>query len=367
MLWVLAAFFLLAAWTAGQIVFARAHVVGEARWGASGPVLRVSLIVPARDEEKNLPKLLASLASERALLEEILVVDDHSTDATASRARDFGARVLASETLPDGWTGKNWACHQGARAARGDIFVFVDADVEFEPGALERILFAYERGGRGALSVLPYHRIEKPYEELSSFFNLLMAMGTGAFSRSASRSRLVGQCLCLSRADYHAFGGHEAVRDRILENFSMSEKLEASGIRCRTFLGRGCLRMRMFPDGVARLWQGWTKAFARGSREAPRGALAASVLWTFGPMTLMTLAFLPGVPFFFLLFFWALFAAQIGVFFARVGSFSKWGALLFPLPLLFYQAAFFFSLAKQRPGARVTWRGRSVPSGGDAK
>ncbi len=100
----------------------------------------LSVIIPARNEAHNLPTLLGSLAAQSVRPCEILVVDDGSTDRTAEVARELGARVIASEPLPEGWRGKTWACHQGAQAATGELLCFVDADTWFEPGGLARIL-----------------------------------------------------------------------------------------------------------------------------------------------------------------------------------------------------------------------------------
>ena len=79
----------------------------------------VSVIVPARNEERNLPTLLRSLAEQSVKPREVVVVDDGSTDRTAEIARQCGATVIASQPLPEGWRGKTWACHQGAPSVRG--------------------------------------------------------------------------------------------------------------------------------------------------------------------------------------------------------------------------------------------------------
>ena len=90
------------------------------------------MIIPARNEAHNLPRLLESLASQSVQPREVIVVDDGSTDDTAEIARRHGAEVLVSKPLPEGWRGKPWACHQGAEAASGDLLCFVDADTCFE-------------------------------------------------------------------------------------------------------------------------------------------------------------------------------------------------------------------------------------------
>ena len=127
-------------WAAGFLLLGRLRRCSAAR--AAG-FASVSVIIPARNEEHNLPTLLRSLASQPAKPREIIVVDDGSTDRTAEIARQLGATVIASQPLPDGWRGKTWACHQGAQAATGELLLFLDADTWFEPDGLARILAGY--------------------------------------------------------------------------------------------------------------------------------------------------------------------------------------------------------------------------------
>ncbi|WP_370657322.1 glycosyltransferase family 2 protein [Deinococcus sp. KNUC1210] len=114
---------------------------------------RISLLIPARDEAANLPRSLPGMLAQGA--NEVLVLDDASSDDTARIARDLGAVVLSGAALPDGWYGKPWACEQLGRAASGDILIFTDADVLWHPGALGAVL--HELNGRQAdlLTVLP--------------------------------------------------------------------------------------------------------------------------------------------------------------------------------------------------------------------
>ena len=99
----------------------------------------VSIIVPARNEEVCLGDCLLSLVSQTGVTFEIIVVDDHSTDRTRQIAESFvGVRVISSDPLPEGWTGKNNAVVTGAREARGEWLLFTDADTVHLPGSLAR-------------------------------------------------------------------------------------------------------------------------------------------------------------------------------------------------------------------------------------
>ena len=114
---------------------------------------RVSLLVPARDEARNLPRTLPGLLAQGA--DEVIVLDDQSSDGTAELARALGARVIGGQPLPDGWYGKPWACQQLGEAALGDVLIFTDADVTWKPGALGAILHELDDKQADLLSVLP--------------------------------------------------------------------------------------------------------------------------------------------------------------------------------------------------------------------
>ena len=97
------------------------------------PSHKVSILAPARNEERTLGQLLYSIEQQTFKPHEVIVIDDQSEDATAEVARRAGCIVMTSKDLPEGWTGKTWACWQGAQKATGDIFLFLDADTFLEP------------------------------------------------------------------------------------------------------------------------------------------------------------------------------------------------------------------------------------------
>jgi 4,4'-diaponeurosporenoate glycosyltransferase len=136
----------------------------------------VSVLIPARNEAATLPNLLAALNRQVLRPDEVIVVDDDSSDGTATIARQVAGtlalKVIQPPPLPQGWCGKTWALHHGVQASLGDVLVFLDADTEPAPQFLQRLLAQHEQRG-GLVSVQPYHRTEKPYEQLSLLFSLL--------------------------------------------------------------------------------------------------------------------------------------------------------------------------------------------------
>lgn len=306
--------------------------------------METSIIIPARNEEHNLPVLLRSINAQSSRPLEVIVVDDGSTDRTAAVARELGAVVIASQPLPDGWRGKTWACHQGAQAARGELLLFLDADTWFEPDGLAKILANYSGG---ALSVGPYHAVRQPYEQLSAFFNLVMTAGTVP-------GGLFGQMLLVDRESYRRVGGHAAVQGRTLENFFLAGLFREAGVPVRSVTGKGMLAFRMYPNGLRELVEGWTKGFASGAGQTPKARLLLIVAWMIGlmlPVVLLPFTVWAAVAY-------ALCAAHVGWVSRQVGAFRWYAAALYPVPLIFFFAV--FTRSALRSGKQVTWKGRAI-------
>ena len=331
---------------------------------------KVSVIIPARNEEHSLPRLLESLRQSSRPAHEVIVVDDASLDGTAAAAAAGGAIALTARPLPAGWTGKTWACFQGAEIAAGDIFVFLDADTWFAQNGLTTLVTAYAAlssessselsSDRVALSILPFHTTCAPFEELSLFFNLLMAFGAGGFGLLKS-GRLFGQSLVISRTLYEECGGHATVRDQILENFALARRIRATGGKCICFGGNGLLNVRMFPDGFHQLWEGWGKAFAGGAAASDGRVLGLAIYW---------LTALCAIPLIFLfasgptriaaagLYLFAIF--EVFWLARQIGSCCLLTCVFYPIPLLFFFALFSHSLFGRVFRRQVTWRGRQL-------
>lgn len=326
----------------------------------------VSLIIPARNEERNLGRLLASIAPERDLVHEIIVVDDHSEDGTARVAEEHGATVQRGLPLPDRWLGKPWACAQGARCATGDWLLFMDADTFFEGGGV-RSLLALADSPEEVHSICPYHVVRRPHEELSGFFNVIMALGMNAFSwrgTAANDIGLFGQTLLISRSSYVEVGGHETVKGEVLENFHLARSLSDKGKELFCWLGRGVVRMRMFPSGFKSLIEGWSKGAVAGATNTPLTAVCGVAIWLSG-LSLSTVGLLlglilGGVMLPWMMMGYGLFVLQVWFRFRAVGSFSALSAVFFPAHLLFYNFVFFRAWLRQKRGGSFKWKGRYV-------
>lgn len=325
------------------------------------PLLRkVSVIIPARNEEGNLPVLLKSLQGYRGKVKEIIVVDDHSTDETVKVARTFGARVVKLEDLPAGWFGKSFGCWNGAKHATGELFLFLDADTIISENGLENMLTAYKGEGE-VLSVQPYHRIKDKYESLSSFFHLVVIGSLGAFhilQKWLPVKGAFGACLLIGRQDYFKYGGHHSIQGELMENMAFGFQVQKHGGKVRCYSGMGAIEMRMYPDGFGSLWNGWSKSFATGASKTSIWYLLLVCVWLGGLMTFLTSY--QTLPLELYLVGYVLIALHIKRTLAIIGNFGWGTALLFPFHLLFFFILFGYSCVQTFFKKNVTWKGRKI-------
>jgi 4,4'-diaponeurosporenoate glycosyltransferase len=306
----------------------------------------VSVIIPARDEENNLPVLLGSLTSQTPPPEEIIVMDDGSTDRTADIARAAGARVIESAPLPAGWRGKAWACQQGADAACNDTLIFMDADTRFEPGGLQLVCSEFAARG-GALSLAAFQTLVKPSEQLSAFFVWVMT----------AASELFGPFLMVSKHDYQQAGGHTAVKSQVLENVHLAKEFRKTGVPVRSLSGQGVLSIHMYPGGLRDLSDGWKKAFATGANQTPAARMTGIILWlsaAAGTAVMLPVSALTGYSLVLWAALYAAFVFQLVVQLRRLGQFSFFTALFYPV----FQIFFFGLFAQSAFQKQQAWKGR---------
>ena len=324
----------------------------------------LSIIVPARNEERRLSGLLQSLKVQTLRPHEIIVVDDGSSDGTAELALNFGCRLLQ---LPKtGWSGKSAACFAGAQAATGEVLVFFDADVELSSDALEYLAHYYQKGT--VLSVQPYHRMEKIYEQASLYFNLvaILGLGLGRWKHPfTTKLGFFGPCMVIDRETYLATGGHRLVGDSILEDMALGQAFAKLKILLRSIPHTGRIRFRMYPEGFQKLFDGWSKNMALGAQR--------SSLWTILIISaIMALSFsIPiglfrgfvesniGMEIFYEVAYFA-FAALLYFAARRIGSFRFVSCLSFPVLALFFVVVLVRSFLIQILRLPVDWRGRKV-------
>ena len=319
---------------------------------------RVSVVIPARDEEQTLPTVLAGLASQTVAPQEVIVVDDGSTDTTAMVAKARGARVVPGEPLPAGWAGKPWALYQGVRAARTPVVVSLDADVDPSPHLLARLGRVWaERGG--LVSVQPYHEMRRWWERSAAFFNLVAVMGVGLASPGTARARgraAFGPCLIAPREALLTHLDHRSVRRAILEDVALARRFAAAAQPVRSFAGGDLVAFHMY-DRPGALVAGITKNFAAGATTTPVLRLLAIVVWLAAALT-AGIAALSGNGVWLLVY--AAFAAQCYVMLRQLGNFGVVAAVLYPLLAVVFVGLVAASVVLNLRG-QVRWKGRIVP------
>ncbi|MFC1962207.1 glycosyltransferase [Chloroflexota bacterium] len=327
----------------------------------------LSIVIPARNEEKNIPNLLKSLTNQIKAGDEILVVDDNSEDDTSAVAEKEGATVIKSGEMPKGWTGKTWACYQGAKLARGKVLLFLDADTLVEDGGLECIVGCYSTR-EGVLSIQPYHKMQRLYEQLSAFFNLVLMAAMGSFTIFSKISKpigLFGPVITLEKKLYYKSGGFEKVKGQILEDLAFGTEFKKRGIKLHCYGGKNTVSFRMYPGGIKQLITGWSKGFAMGAVKTSIPVLIMIIAWITGAIgTTRHLVQATVIADVSLVTSWAFlyiaFAAQIYWMLYRIGNFKPYTALLFPVSLLFFVIVFVYSFIIIFIRKNVNWKGRTL-------
>lgn len=323
---------------------------------------KVSVLIPARNEERTLAHLLAALEQQTFKPHEIIVIDDQSVDATAQIAKQAGVTVVKTTPLPQGWTGKNWALKTGYTVSSGDILVFLDADTEPGEDLLRRLVATLQQCG-GLVSIQPYHRTERPYEQLALLFNLvgLMAVKLGPGGGVA-----FGPAMATSRDDYERIGGHDSVAGYVVEDWFMAHAYEKAGLPVSAYMGYGQLTYRMYPGGLRDLVVGFDKNFATAAGQVSWVRMIAVVLWISGlfwatwclPASLFGWPIVGNPSLLYNVVLYIAFAIQLAIIVRPVGSFS-FTAFVFPIPVVFFIGVFMLAILNLERG-QIEWKGRTI-------
>jgi chlorobactene glucosyltransferase len=228
---------------------------------------RVSIIVPARNEERDIGAAVGSLLAQDYPGFEVIVVNDRSTDRTGEilAAMEDPARrlrVVEGSEPPVGWLGKPHALWVGAREAGGDLLLFVDADVHYHPEALADAVATMGALGADFLCLLPrvegrgfWENVLMPYV-IGSFF-----MGTG-FLANCDWPRWFavggGAGNLIRREAYERLGGHEALKDSVVDDVRLAFRARGAGFRTRVVRAEDRVRVRMY-RGFQEVWNGFSK------------------------------------------------------------------------------------------------------------
>jgi glycosyltransferase involved in cell wall biosynthesis len=333
----------------------------------------VSAIIPARNEEASIARAVESVAAQPEI-GEVIVVNDQSTDRTAEILAELAARtpklrVLATDALPAGWTGKNYAVSIGAAAATGDWLLFTDADTFHSPGSMRRALSDAAEHNAALVSYSPEQDMETFWERaliprvywmLSRRYSFANVNNPAMPDAAAN-----GQFLLIHRDAYTAIGGHAAVANRVLEDVALARRVKQAGLGLYFASGRGIVRTRMYRSFGA-MWEGWTKnlypligssVFALVGELGGWAAMAALIL-------VLSLKIVNPIG-------WMIVGACAAALVTRFGEYALFlRRNLLPISLIqyyvpgvcLYSAALIASWWKNTRG-EVVWKGRAYPAG----
>jgi chlorobactene glucosyltransferase len=246
----------------------------------------VSIIVPARNEAARLPQLLTSLRALEYARTELIVVDDESSDATAEIATRYGCTVVGIEHPQRGWTGKNNACHAGAHVATGRWLLFTDADTCHRPDSLKRAVSLANHSGADLVSLLTAQHCRTFWERLLlPYAYCLYFVGVMRPNLPHGQALANGQYMLFRAETYRRIGGHESVRESIIEDVTLGSEVSAHGGTVLLVRGEDAVSVRMYGD-LHGIWEGFSKNAFRFLLHAPltgllTGACAVSLLGVF--------------------------------------------------------------------------------------
>jgi chlorobactene glucosyltransferase len=334
----------------------------------------ISVLVPARNEERNIRRCIESLLSQDYQNLEIIVLDDQSTDRTGEILKELQGKysgnrlkIIEGKHLPQGWLGKNFACHQLSQEAEGDFLLFVDADTWLSPDAVRAGLSALEKTKSDFLSLFPgevtgtiWERMVVPFLHFAPMCFLPMSLIRK--SPNPLISIAIGQFMMFRRSAYRGIGGHAGVKSEVVEDIALSRRIKEFGFSPLFLDGGSMVSCRMYRN-FKEVWLGFSKIIFAVFKFRLIPLLVAmslfDALFLFPFFYLLRLFFHPGYPevvnLMILLQISAIFLLRM------IHSYrfkNPGGAVLHPFSVINLNLIALFSAYLHVSGKGVIWKGR---------
>ncbi|MDP9079753.1 MAG: glycosyltransferase family 2 protein [Bacteroidota bacterium] len=323
----------------------------------------VSILIPARNEETNILALLQSIQNQDYKNYQVIVYDDCSTDNTYKICAEFAARhpdfsVIKGDDLPDGWLGKNYACHQLAQKAKGEFFLFLDADNEVNNNLINSAVHRMFINKLGLLSLFPNQLMntmgEKVTVPLLNFLLLnLFPLRLVLLTKQVSFATACGQFMLFDASLYRQHQWHQQARDKVVEDAEIMRLVKSASYNGEALLANGMINCRMYksyPEAI----NGFSKNALASFNYSIFGLMAYILLLICGPMIiLMTLNY---NLIFFMLGLIALTRVMISL---ESGQNALYNVILHPVQMANMVVIAFLSIQKHLTKKNV-WKGRKV-------
>lgn len=242
------------------------------------PLPLVSVLIPARNEEGNIENCVTSLLQSDYPRLEIIVLDDNSTDRTYEIVKELSRshrklKAIKGKELPAGWNGKNWACHQLSFVARGEWFLFTDADTVHKPQSVSTALTVAQRRKSVFVSCIPRF-ITKTWSEKLYFpvihfvFVALLPFKLINFSKDSRISFGMGPFLFIERNFFFSWGGYEAIKTDVVDDLGMARKVKENKGRISILDGSKFMDVRFYTC-FREVWNGFSKNSYEAIGKAP--------------------------------------------------------------------------------------------------
>jgi chlorobactene glucosyltransferase len=275
---------------------------------------RVSVLIPAKNEEKNIAACVKPFLATLREGDEVIVINNCSEDKTEAILNELGAleiqpgdlsktsrskfKYLNTPPTPPGWTGKNYALHLGVQYASGDWLLFTDADTRHELGSVDTSLSFAEEKKLDLLTLLPRCLAHGFWENLIQPCAMAyMGLWFPIKKINDPKSKVYfgnGQYLLIRTGHYRLMEGHEGVREAFLEDFALMKKTKEMGARGMCAFGMEIYGTRMY-DSFAALWRGWRRIFLHAFEQKPVSILKSLLgVFFFSVVPFAVLITLPG-------------------------------------------------------------------------
>ena len=340
----------------------------------------ISVCIPARNEERNIRTCVESMLAQDYPNLEIIVLDDRSSDSTPLILADIASRdsrlqPISGSDLPKGWVGKPFALFQASALARGEWLCFMDADTFATRATLSSCYAKALETNADMFTIVTFQVLGSFWEKVVMPI-VLTALSVGFSPRKVNdpgRKDAVanGQFILIKRSIFEAIGGYESLKNQIVEDKAMAEKVKWNGYRLVVADGMKIMRTRMYTS-LPEIWEGWTKNIYLGLNEQA----SMLILGAFGGLLALTAAFflpiwplagilwvlggggwLAALVIFEAMMLWSILLHERAKI-ARKLEISPWYAFTLPLGAAVFAAMMLASAWKVISGRGVTWKGR---------